>query len=216
MQKFIAIFPLRLVVYPGQQLNLHIFEERYKQLIRECFENGKTFAIPPVIDSYIYEYATEIRLAEIVHTTPTGEMDIRTEATGILKVLEVIPNVPDKLYSAAIVSEVPHLPFDTDELNSQLYELILKLHRQLGTGFDPYKKFSRPLSFDVASYCALPLPLQCRLLEISSEKQRQLALIQHLMQVIPTLEETEKLRERVNMNGHFRNEIPPEHFGFRK
>ena len=41
MQKFISHFPLGMVAYPGEQLNLHIFEERYKQLINECVQENK-------------------------------------------------------------------------------------------------------------------------------------------------------------------------------
>ncbi|MEO1628994.1 MAG: LON peptidase substrate-binding domain-containing protein, partial [Bacteroidota bacterium] len=44
------LFPLKLVVYPGEQLNLHIFEPRYKQLIRECEQNKVTFGIPAFIN----------------------------------------------------------------------------------------------------------------------------------------------------------------------
>ena len=216
MTNFIPIFPLSIVVYPGEKLNLHIFEPRYRQLIKECFDTGKTFAIPPVIDDRLNEYATEIRLTEISKTYDSGEMDVRTEATQILQVLEVIQEVPNKLYSAAIVSEMPHLPLDTNELQPQLYELLMKLHAFLGTDFDPYKKFKNPLSFDLIAYCALSLPQQCRLLEVHSEKQRQMALIQHLIQVIPTIEEANRLREKVRMNGHFRNEKPPENFNFKK
>jgi hypothetical protein len=216
MQKFIPIFPLKLVVYPGQTLNLHIFEPRYRQLIHECFDTGKTFAIPPVVENRLNEYATEIRLTEISKIYPSGEMDVRTEAIKILKVLEVIQQVPEKLYSAAIVSELSHLPFDTDELHPQLYELLMKLHKFLGTDFDPYKKFSHPLSYDIIPYCALSLPEQCRLLEVRSEKQRQLLVIQHLIKIIPTIEEANRLREKVRMNGHFRNEIPPENFNFKE
>jgi Lon protease-like protein len=216
MQKFIPIFPLKLVVFPGQALNLHIFEPRYRQLIKECFDSGKTFAIPPVLDDRLNEFATEIRLTEISKTYDSGEMDVRTEGIKILKVLEVIHEVPDKLYSAAIVSEMPQLPLDTDELHPQLHELVMKLHTFLGTDFDPFKKFKQPLSFDLIAYCALSLAEQCRLLEISSEKQRQLALIQHLIKIIPTIEEANRLREKVRMNGHFRNEKPPENFNFKK
>ena len=35
MTNFIPIFPLRIVVFPGEEVNLHIFEPRYKQLIKE-------------------------------------------------------------------------------------------------------------------------------------------------------------------------------------
>ncbi|HEY5391662.1 MAG TPA: LON peptidase substrate-binding domain-containing protein [Hanamia sp.] len=46
MTNFIPIFPLSIVVYPHEDLNLHIFEEKYKQLIRECFEQKKCSAYP--------------------------------------------------------------------------------------------------------------------------------------------------------------------------
>ena len=48
MQKFIPIFPLNLVAFPGEVINLHIFEPRYQQLIRECYEEKKMFGIPVV------------------------------------------------------------------------------------------------------------------------------------------------------------------------
>ena len=53
MTNFIPIFPLSIVVYPGESLNLHIFEERYKQLITECYAEKKSFGVPPVINSSV-------------------------------------------------------------------------------------------------------------------------------------------------------------------
>jgi Lon protease-like protein len=46
MTNFVPIFPLSIVVYPGETLNLHIFEPRYKQLIADCFANKKPFRDP--------------------------------------------------------------------------------------------------------------------------------------------------------------------------
>ena len=212
MAKFIPLFPLKLAVFPGQYLNLHIFEPRYKQLINECFETGKHFAIPAVLDDTLYEFGTELRPAEIVKRYENGEMDIRAEGVGIVQILEVIREVPEKLYTAAIVSDIPFKPFDTNELNPTLLELILKLHSYLGTGFNPLEKFPNPLSFELAPYAALSLEGQCRLLSVKSERQRQLILIQHLMKVIPTIDEANKVKQKVMMNGHFRNEASPDKF----
>ena len=61
----LPLFPLQLVVYPGEKLNLHIFEPRYKQLIQECQEQGTTFGIPAFIDSEIMSIGTEIELLKI-------------------------------------------------------------------------------------------------------------------------------------------------------
>ena len=43
MARFIPLFPLNIVVFPGEKLNLHIFEPRYKQLVNECYATGTTF-----------------------------------------------------------------------------------------------------------------------------------------------------------------------------
>ena len=65
MINFIPIFPLGIVVYPGEELNLHIFEPRYKQLILESKETNKPFGIPSVIGEEIGEVGTLVELLEI-------------------------------------------------------------------------------------------------------------------------------------------------------
>ena len=77
MTNFIPIFPLSIVVYPGENLNLHIFEPRYKQLINECHTEGKSFGIPTVINNKLNDIGTLVKITEIVNTHETGEMDIQ-------------------------------------------------------------------------------------------------------------------------------------------
>ncbi len=209
MTKFLPIFPLSSIAYPGQLLNLHIFEPRYKQLIAECKEQGKTFGIPSVFKESLNEYGTEMELIEISKVYPDGEMDIKTRGLRVFRIMEVLREVPEKLYSAAIVYEVEHLPFDTEKLNPTLVDLVERLHTVLGTRLNIYEKFENPLSFDLAHYVALTPEDQYRLLVATSEKARQWFLIQHLMKLIPSLEETEKVKAKVQMNGHFRREVPP-------
>lgn len=210
MTKFLPIFPLDFVVYPGQQLNLHIFEPRYKQLIGECREENKTFGIPSAFKNSLNEFGTEMRLLEVTNVYANGEMDIKTEGTQIFRIMNVLKSVPEKLYSAAIVYEVPHLPFDTGILNPTLVDLMKELHTLLETDFDPFTKFANPLSFDIAPYAALNQEDQYRLLSSASEKARQYFIIQHLQQLIPNLIATRKTIAKIQMNGHFRNEKSPD------
>lgn len=209
MTKFIPIFPLNLLVFPGQYLNLHIFEPRYKQLINECKEANKTFGIPSVFKDTLKEYGTEMELLEISKVYESGEMDIKTKGVKIFRIMEVLREVPEKLYSAAIVYEVPHLPFDTQVLNPTLVDLVYKLHSLLGTDFNLHEKFSNPLSYDLVSYVALSPEDQYRILIAKSEKARQWFMIEHLQKLIPEIELTEAVKTKVQMNGHFRHEIPP-------
>ncbi len=209
MTKFLPIFPLNNVVYPGQLLNLHIFEPRYKQLIQECSATGKTFGIPSVFKETLNEFGTEMEILEISKTYDNGELDIKTRGAKIFRIIEVLRQVPDKLYSAAVVFEVEHLPFDTEVPNPTLIDLIDKLHLVLGTNFKVSDKYQNPLSFDLVQYAALSAEDQYRLLIAPSEKARQWFIIEHLQKLIPSIEQTEKVKAKVQMNGHFRKEIPP-------
>src|SRR6185437_15095525 len=94
MTNFIPVFPLGIVVYPGETVNLHIFEPRYKQLINECFTDGKPFGIPTVIDNKLNEMGTLVRITEIVKVHDSGELDIRTVGLRVFRVLELIKAIP--------------------------------------------------------------------------------------------------------------------------
>ncbi len=209
MTKFLPIFPLSTVIYPGQLLNLHIFEPRYKQLIEECSAAGKTFGIPSVFTEVLNEYGTEMEILEVSKTYENGEMDIKTRGVKIFRIIEVLREVPDKLYSAAVVYEMEHLPYDTEKPNPTLIDLLDRLHAVLGTNFKISDKYENPLSFDLVQYAALTPEDQYRLLTATSEKARQWFIIEHLQKLIPSIEQTEKVKSKIQMNGHFRKEIPP-------
>ena len=97
----LPLFPLNLVAFPGEKLNLHIFEPRYRELVRDCFTEGLTFGIPPFLDNAVQELGTEMRLLSVEKTHTGGEMDIRTEAIGVFRVRKFLRQAPGKLYAAA-------------------------------------------------------------------------------------------------------------------
>ncbi len=104
MTNFIPIFPLGIVVYPGEKLNLHIFEPRYKQLINDCYEGKKNFGIPTVLNDKLQEMGSSVLITEITKRYEDGKMDIKTEGQEVFKILELIKDLPDKMYSGAIVN----------------------------------------------------------------------------------------------------------------
>ena len=111
MINFIPVFPLEIVVYPGEQLNLHIFEDRYKQLINECYAEKKSFGIPSVINKRIGELGTLVKITEIAEVYEDGRMDIRTQGISVFRILEVVQSIPNKLYSGAIVNYPNNLEY---------------------------------------------------------------------------------------------------------
>jgi Lon protease-like protein len=205
MTNFIPIFPLSIVVYPGENINLHIFEPRYKQLIAECKENNKPFGIPAVIDNRLQDYGTLMEVKEIVKVYDNGEMDIKIKGDKVFRILEVIKAVPDKLYSGAIVN----YPENNEKRNIDLMRKVMigirELHRLLNVVKD-FKKTDEELnSYDVAHHVGLTLAEEYELLGLMEERQRQEYLKRHLTKVIPMVTEMEGLKDKVKQNGHFQN-----------
>lgn len=206
MTNFIPIFPLGIVVYPGENLNLHIFEPRYKQLINECYTDAKPFGIPSVINKKVCEMGTLVNVAEISKVHDNGEMDIKTQGVRVFRVLEVINAVPDKLYSGAIVN----YPEDPDELgHRELMQKVVNGIRELHKLLKITKEFKKPdkelTSYDVAHHAGLSLEEEYELLNLPMEIQRQEYLKRHLSRVLPVIAEMEALKVKIKLNGHFKN-----------
>ena len=205
MTNFIPIFPLGIVVYPGEHLNLHIFEPRYKQLINECHKEKKDFGIPSVIDNRIQDYGTVVRITEITTVHDNGEMDIKTEGNKVFRVLEVIKEIPEKLYSGAIVNYPANQEHGSAEVMRRVVNSIRELYKLLKIEKD-FKKNDVDLnSYDVAHHIGLSLQEEYELLGLMHERQRQEYLKRHLSKVIPLVGEMEQLKKKVKLNGHFKN-----------
>jgi uncharacterized protein len=206
MTNFIPIFPLGIVVYPAETVSLHIFEPRYKQLIKDCREANKGFGIPVVINNNLQEMGTLVTISEIVQEYPNGEMDIRIQGVKIFRKLEIIPSVPDKLYSGAIVNYPDNIE---NEGNARLMQMLVKSLREMHRLLEIKKEFKKPeeqlISYDIAHHAGLSIDEEYELLGLLMELQRQEYLKRHLQKVLPLLMEMEQLKEKVKLNGHFRN-----------
>lgn len=101
MEKLLPCFPLNVVVLPGERLQLHIFEPRYKQLIKDCRENLLHFGIPALKGTRIQVVGTELRLIKVERMYDNGEMDIEAEAVSVFRVLRYEDPYLDRMYGAA-------------------------------------------------------------------------------------------------------------------
>ena len=205
MTNFIPIFPLNIVVYPGENLNLHIFEPWYKQLIDECKETKKPFGIPVVIDNKVQEFGTLLEVVEVSKQYESGEMDIKTKGIKVFRMLEQIKEIPEKLYSGAIVS----YPENYDNGSSGLMQKVMSNLRDLHLLLKVEKTFSKPdaelKSFEIAHHIGLSLEEEYEVLLLQDELHRQEYLKRHLLKAIPMAQGMEQLKEKIKLNGHFKN-----------
>lgn len=206
MINFIPIFPLDIVVYPGEQLNLHIFEPRYKQMIRECLKENRPFGIPTVLDNKMEEFGTLMEVTELVKEYESGEMDIRTQGKSVFRILEVVKSIPDKLYHGAIV-DYPANVMEHGDSNIAL--VILNEVKRLYALLNLEEKFpehrSSMISYEVAHFIGLSKQQEYELLCLLSEVQRLEYIRRHLNNLIPTIKELEEVKARIQRNGHFRD-----------
>ena len=205
MTNFIPIFPLGIVVYPGENVNLHIFEPRYKQLVTESFAENKPFGIAAVIEQRLQDFGTLVKISEIAEIMENGEMDIRTEGIKVFRILEVIKEVPDKLYSGAIVNYPENFKEGNQEMMRMVIKSIRQLHKLLKVHKDFKKKDPELNAYDVAHHIGLSIEEEYELLGLLDERQRQEYLKRHLKKVMPLVAEMELLKKKIKLNGHFKN-----------
>ncbi len=208
MADILPAFPLSLVAFPGEELNLHIFEPRYKQLIHECDKTGKTFTILPHYDGKEVHHATEMQLVEVARVYDDGKMDIRTKGIGLVKVMDFFNRHPNKLYPGVEIEKLEWDDVSDILMNTKILQQISILYDTMNISnvkILPPEKFR---TYQIAHKVGFNIDQELHFLTLSKEVDRQLYMFDHLRKLIPVVEEMEVLRKRAEMNGHFKNIIP--------
>jgi uncharacterized protein len=152
----------------------------------------------------LMEFGTLVTIEEIKEVYEDGKMDIRTRAEKVFRMLEVVKEIPDKLYSGAIVNYPENNELSKPELVKRILHGIRELHRLLNIT----KSFKKPdeelVSYDMAHHAGLNLEEEFEFLQLMREDQRLEYLKRHLSKVLPIIQEMESLKEKVKLNGHFR------------
>jgi hypothetical protein len=202
----IAIFPLQLIAFPGEQLNLHVFEQRYRDLFNDLKTNkSMTFGIPPVVKNDIYLLGTQLKLVEIVKQYPNGEMDVVTEGIGVFSVNKIYNPYGDKSYAGANVE----LLIDDEEFNLVKFEELQNLYEEFQAMLTQRKEIlninANRYSFQIAHYAGLNEEQKLALLATLSEEERQEIMINHFKFIMPSMRSIQETQTRIIANGHFKN-----------
>ncbi|MBK6730737.1 MAG: LON peptidase substrate-binding domain-containing protein [Bacteroidetes bacterium] len=210
MQKFLPIFPLSMVAYPGEELKLHIFEPRYKQLIRECIQEEKSFGIPVINKNEILDYGTEMIVNGISKEYLNGEVDIVITGLQAFRILDIVQVIPDKLYSGAVVSVINNVLDIHSNINNEFDQLTDELFQMLEIQNKLVEKGIISQSFKMAHYVGFNILEEFELLKHSRESVRKKIIIQHIKNILPGLRQAAAIRKRAKMNGQFHILNPPD------
>jgi Lon protease-like protein len=151
------------------------------------------------------DFGSLVEITELTKVHDNGEMDIKTTGLKVFRILEVIKEVPDKLYSGAIVNYPDTYEKGSPEVMRKVMNSIRDLHKLLKVKKDFKKEDTEIRCFDVAHHIGLSLEEEYELLGLLDERQRQEYLKRHLTRVIPLVAGMEQLKEKIKLNGHFKN-----------
>jgi len=196
----LPLFPLELVLLPGTPLPLHIFEPRYKEMIRECLANSAPFGVVRAVEEGIADVGCTAEIITVTKEYPDGRMDLVCEGRKRFEVLELNRDRSFLQAEVLIVSDEPDATAEAERVRAvQLHLEILSL---AGAIQDLSAADQSQLSFYLAGSLPLDLDFKQKLLAMRSEGQRIEAVATYFGDLLPKLKRAAKAREKAGGNGH--------------
>ncbi|MCD6066057.1 MAG: peptidase [Bacteroidetes bacterium] len=191
------MFPLNTVVLPGETKVLHIFEERYQELIVDCLKNMANFGIPYIKNNVISEYGMEVKIKRIVKTYENGELDIEVTGVAPFKILQFKKILKPKLYGAASIQEYE------DDMTSIRYKMFRSLKKYIKAAKQkeiPVETFTNVSVYNVAILLDLTNEEKLQLIAFPELKQKEDFLIAKLKLFMHMLKSEQQLKGKFWMN----------------
>lgn len=189
-QLTLPLFPLHMVLLPGETTKLHIFEERYKQLVEDCLHNDAAFGIPYLEQGKMLGFGCEVKIVRILKTFSNGSLDILVEGSGVFKVLEFSEVLRPKLYGAGLVE---YLPNNQKITLSALQDATVNYFGSIQNKIIDYETVSQLTVLNVAAALQLTYPEKYRLLVSNNP---QVYLLNQLNFIIHIIQTEQELKDR--------------------
>src|SRR3954451_1628914 len=196
----IGLFPLELVLLPSERVPLHIFEDRYKELISECLAGETQFGLILETEEGLREIGTLTGVIEVIHTFDDGRMNVLVEGHERFRLAQ---ETDGRSFRTAEIEPVE----DDDETPTEAeIEDAMELFRRLVQVAEA-EEIEEPaggataLSYQLAAKVDFGHELKQELLELRSERQRLVRLAELLEKAVAGLTREREVRERASGNG---------------
>ncbi|MGC1105147.1 MAG: LON peptidase substrate-binding domain-containing protein [Candidatus Acidiferrales bacterium] len=202
--KRIPLFPLDVVLFPGCSLPLHIFESRFKLMIRRCLNMKLQFGVILAQKQGMATVGCTAAIVSLVKQYPDGKMDILTRGETPFQVKEVFD---DKPYFEAAIDCLDEAPEAYPSASKELTEIYEQCHWLLFNRGPETPRTKVRVAPAYAMAHSLPLPLEQKqlLLENRDEAERQTQLLDQLKEWLPQLVYLNERRQLARGNGHSLN-----------
>jgi len=198
----IPLFPLNVVLLPGADLPLHIFEPRYLDMVNRCLKERSVFGVLLALPKGVARVGCTAEIIEVVKPYNDETMDILTVGRDPFRVI--------KFFEEKTLAEghVDYLEDREAPANPSMRRELVELYETCHTlVFEDYPKNPDPdqsaqISFVIAGSLPMDLLWKQQILELRSESDRQERLVGYLRAWAPHLQKTGVMRQRAGGNGH--------------
>ena len=181
----IGLFPLPLVLVPGEQTPLHVFEPRYKELIGECLDQGQPFGLVLADDEGMRDVGTEATVVEVLEQFEDGRLNVVVEGQSRFKLLELTEG----------------RTFATAEERERCLAAYDRVVEAAAAELDDFDRAGDFISFQIVSRIDLGTEVKQALLETRSERERVLRLAELLDGAAEAVAREREVRDRASGNG---------------
>ena len=205
MDSYLPLFPLDVVLFPEMLLPLHIFEERYKEMIGTCLQDRSEFGVVYAHDESVEEVGCTAEISKVIKRYPDGRMDILVMGKRRFQVLFFDS---EKTYLRGSVELLADLDSESEPSKEKvaralnLYEQVYRLLNRAEPEELGLSRSDADLSFRIASVLYLSNELKQKILVTRAEAERLDVLSDHLEEIIPQLTEAQKAAKRAGSNGN--------------
>jgi Lon protease-like protein len=211
----LPVFPLATVLFPGAVVPLHIFEERYKSMIRFAIDHDNLFGLSFRADAEV-DKETVLDLGSVgclarinaVMTIEEGRMNLIALGIVRYRVLELKQFVPFLLASVEPFKDDQEPEGGVEELFEEIRGLCIKFLVDTGILDESREGLQKNLpdepedfSLLLASLLPIDVGLKQELLEMTSTKQRLTRLKSHVLTAISDYGKQQLMQERAKGNG---------------
>jgi len=197
----IPLFPLNVVLLPGEQLPLHIFEPRYRRMIRECQEKESPFGMLLALQDGVVRVGCTAEIEVVTKRYDDGRMDILSVGRQPFRVLQLFQDDP------LLQGNVDYLEDRDSRVDAATQQQLMTFYESCYTlvfsGMPPQldSTLSNSVSYSIAAILPLDLRWKQGILELRSEQERQERLIRYLREWALHLQKVAVKRARGAGNG---------------
>jgi ATP-dependent Lon protease len=195
------LFPLGLVLLPGEQVPLHIFEERYKQMIGECLDEEREFGILWLADDALKDVGCTARITRVLERFDDGRMNIVVEGATPFRLERRIGELAYPAGDIELLDDDPGTDEDALERARKSYADLVE--QVTDTRPEP-EALAELDAYGMAATLDIAASAKQALLELRSEPARLEQLEALFDEAVKRIRTATRVAEQASGNGHLR------------